>query len=210
MNQNLLRMKKNVKICVFDFETENLNLFTSKPWQFACVQLFNNQVVNSHDIYIKWPNLRISKEAEIITRFDRNKWNEEGRDPKEVFLEINEIFDKADYIAGHNILGYDIHIYRSGCKRLGIKPLPIHKKMIDTLACGKGIKLEIPYNPTDDFLKYQIKMLTNIITKKGFATLSAFAKYYDIQFDETRLHDALYDVELNAEVLKKMLWNIEI
>lgn len=210
MNQNLLRMKRNVKMCVFDFETENLNLFTSQPWQFACVQAFDGNIVNKRDIYIKWPTLNISKEAEIITRFDRARWEREGRDPKEVFLEINDVFDASDFIAGHNVLGYDIHIYRNACKRLGIKPLPIHKKMIDTLACGKGLKLEVLYKPEDNFLNYQKRLLNQIIMKKGFATLTAFCKYYDIKVDETRLHDALYDVEVNYQVLKKMLWNIEI
>ena len=32
----------------------------------------------------------------------------------------------------------------------------------------------------------------------------------DIQFDAKKLHDALYDIEKNYEVFKKLIWNIEI
>ncbi len=213
MNEHLLRMDKNATFCVFDFETEDLNLFSALPWQFACVVGTTKGILRKRDVLLKWPNLNISREAEQITRFDREKWKREGRDPKEMFLKINEEFDKADWIAGHNILGYDIHIYRRSCRRLGIKALPIHKKFIDTFPCGKGIKLELFYKPEDDFQSYQNQMLNLLnatVKKRGFATLSTFAKLYKINVDESRLHDALYDVEINYQVLLKMLWSIEI
>ncbi len=138
------------------------------------------------------------------------RWEANAINPKKAFEIIHSEFEAADYICGHNILGYDIHVYRSSCRRLGIKPYPIQNKILDTMACGKGIKLEIFYKPEDDFLSYQIRMVNNIIIKKGFATLTAFAKLYDIPTDETKLHDALYDVEINYQVLKKMLWQIEL
>jgi len=210
MNEHLLRMKRDVRFCVFDFETEDLNLFTSKPWQFACVVGMNGRVIQKKDIYVRWADLNISREAEQITRFNHLYWEAHARDPKEVFEEINEEFDKADWIVGHNILGYDIHVYRNSCRKLGIKPLPIHKKMLDTYACGKGIKLEAFYKPSDDFRNYQIRLLNERVMKRGFATLNAFSKLYDIPTDESKLHDALYDVEINYEVFKKMIWNIEI
>ncbi len=210
MNEHLLRMNKKAKFCIFDFETEDLNLYSSKPWQFACVCATQEAIHKKVDVFLKWDNLNISKEAEIITRFDRLRWEAHGKDPKEVFLKINEEFDKADWIGGHNILGYDIHVYRRCCRRLGIKALPIQKKMIDSFACGKGLKLDLFFKPGDKFLSYQIRLLNNIVMKKGFATLAAFAKLYDIPTDESKLHDALYDVEINWEVLKKMLWQIEV
>lgn len=210
MNEHLLRMRNDVKFCVFDFETEDLNLHTTKPWQFACVVATNQVIIRKHDIYIKWPNLNVSKEAEQITRFNINHWREIAIEPRDAFETINQEFDAADYICGHNVLGYDIHVYRSSCRKLGIKPFPIHLKMLDTLCLGKGIKLEIPIQPTDDVLQYQLRMLHTKVEKRGFATLSAFCKHYEIKTDEKRLHDALYDVTINREVLKKMLWNVEI
>jgi DNA polymerase III epsilon subunit-like protein len=210
MNEHLLRMNKKAKFCVFDFETEDLNLYTAKPWQFACVVGTNDCIIRKHDMLLRWPDLNISKEAEQITRFDRLKWEAHSIDPKKVFETIHNEFEEADWIAGHNILGYDIHVYRSSCRRLGIKPYPIEKKAIDTMACGKGIKLEIFYKPGQKFLSYQMQLADFPVIKRGFATLSTFAKLYDIHTEENRLHDALYDVTINFEVLKKMLWQIEI
>lgn len=210
MNEHLLRMNKDVKYCIFDFETEDLNLYSSKPWQFACVVGTNKTIFRKHDIMIRWDKLNISREAEVITRFNRFDWEARAEDPKKTFELINEEFDKADWIGGHNVLGYDIHIYRRCCRRLGIKALPIHKKMIDTFPCGKGIKMDIPYKNGDNFLSYQIRLLNEIVIKKGYATLTAFAKLYDITLDESKLHDALYDVEINYQVLMKMLWQVEI
>lgn len=210
MNEHLLRMNKKAKFCVFDFETEDLNLYSAKPWQFACVVGTQDCIIRKHDLLLRWKDLNISKEAEQITRFDRLKWEAHAVDPKKVFELIHEEFEAADYICGHNILGYDIHVYRSACRKLGIKPYPLQKKAIDTMACGKGIKLEIFYKPGEKFLSYQIRMANNIVAKRGFATLAAFAKLYDIPTDENKLHDALYDVTINYEVLKKMLWQIEV
>lgn len=210
MNEHLLRMKKNVKFCVFDFETEDLNLYSAKPWQFACVVGTNQTILRKHDILLRWKSLNISREAEQITRFDRMKWEANAIEPNKAFELMHAEFEAADYIAGHNILGYDIHVYRSACRRLGIKPYPIQNKAIDTLPCGKGIKLEIFYKAGENFLSYQLRMANNRVVKKGFATLTAFAKLYDIPLEEGKLHDALYDVQINYEVLKKMLWQIEI
>lgn len=210
MNEHLLRSNKAAKFCVFDFETEDLNLFSAQPWQFACVSATQDTVFRKHNLLLRWPNLNISKGAEQVTRFNRLTWEANAIDPNKAFEIINAEFDAADWIGGHNIFGYDIHIYRSSCRRLGIKPLPIHKKFIDTMACGKGIKLELHYQPSEKFIRYQMRMVNNIILKKGFATLTAFAKLYGIEIDETKTHDALYDVEINYQVLKKMLWQVEV
>ena len=210
MNEQFLRFNKSAKFATFDFETECLNLYTAKPWQFACVVGTNNSIVRKHDLLIRWDDLNISREAEQITRFDRLKWEAHAVEPKEAFELMNNEFEEADYIVGHNILGYDIPVYRSACRKLGIKPYPIEKKAFDTMACGKGIKLEIFYKPGQNFLSYQLQLANFPVMKRGFATLTAFAKLFDIPLEEGRLHDALYDVTINYEVLKKMLWQIEI
>jgi len=209
MNEHLLRMKKDTKFCVFDFEAEDLNLYSAKPFQFACVVGTQNRIIRRHNLFIKWDNFNISREAEMITRFDYQQWQRDAQDARQVFELINKEFEEADWIGGHNLLGYDIHVYRRACERLGLKPVAIERKLIDTMACGKGIKFERLYKPEENFLKYQIRMANERSPKKGFATLAAFAKLYDIPTDENSLHDALYDVGINYEVLKKMLWQIE-
>ena len=45
---------------------------------------------------------------------------------------------------------------------------------------------------------------------KGRNRLIDLCRQYDIKFNEKKLHDALYDIEKNYEVFKKLIWNIEV
>ena len=210
MNEELLRFNKDATFLVMDFETTGLNLFLSKPWQFACVMGKGGKIFEKHNIFIHWDSLNMEKGAEIATRFDMGAWADKAIPTKEAFKTINEKFEEADYIGGHNLLGYDANIYYSSCERIGVTPYPIHTKILDTLSFGKGIKLETPYRKGEDVMAYQLRMASIIVRKRGFATLSAFADYYDIKFDPDKLHDALEDVSLNYKVLMKMIWDIEL
>ena len=40
--------------------------------------------------------------------------------------------------------------------------------------------------------------------------LGACCTNHDIDFDPSKLHDALYDITQNYKLLKKMLWKIDI
>ena len=212
MNENLLRYKNDLVYSVFDFEGENLNLHTSKPWQFACVTRTQKKILERHDIFIKWPDLNISKDAERITRFDRARWEREGVPPKEAFKTMNGVFEKSDYVGGHNLFGYDIDIYRSMCRVLGIEPLPIHYKTLDTQCLVKSLpeKLDIPFKEGDDLFEWQMKLSNKIVRKVGYATLGASCKIFEVDYDKNKAHDALYDVDVNAQVLMKAIWKIAI
>ena len=212
MNEDLLRYNKEAVFCTYDFEGESLNLYASKPWQFACILATQDKIIEKHDIFIKWPNLNLSKGAEIVTKIDYARWEREGIAPKDALKIINGCFNKGDYIVGHNLLGYDNHIYRSMCRMLKREPLPAHNKILDTFCLMKGLaeRLDIPYQKGSDLLEYQMKMVHKIVRKRGFATLGALCKLFDIDYDKNKAHDALYDVEVNFKAFKKMLWKIEI
>lgn len=212
MNENLLRYKKDAKICVFDFETEDLNLANTKPWQFACVVGTINDILNEYDIYIDWEDLNMSKAAEEITRFDINKWNERKKDAKKVFSWINSIFEKVDYIVGHNIIGFDTHVYYASCYRLGLVPVDITNKILDTSCLIKGLpeKLDIPISKGSNLFEYQMRLYNTVVKKRGFATLGALCKLFDVEYDTSRAHDALMDVRWNYEAFRKLIWKINI
>ena len=85
----------------------------------------------------------------------------------------------------------------------------IAPKMLDTNCLAKGVKFGLKFNPKESLLAYQYKLLHK--RKKGVRTnLKALGKEYEIDFDEEKLHEALYDLELNINVWNKLKWMIEV
>ena len=79
---------------------------------------------------------------------------------------------------------------------------------IDTLCLAKAIYKEVELNG-NDFLSWQFKL--NSFHERGMRlNLGACCKTYEVDFDPTKLHDALYDIKKNYEVFKKMLWKVKI
>ena len=82
-------------------------------------------------------------------------------------------------------------------------------QLVDTLCLAKALKKRIKLNKDDDFLAWQYRL--NHLIERGLAcNLKQCCKDFDVPFDEKKLHDALYDIEVNFEVFKKMIWEIEI
>jgi DNA polymerase III epsilon subunit-like protein len=74
---------------------------------------------------------------------------------------------------------------------------------------ARSVKNEIPYSNSQNIVPWQYKLLN--FRKKGVKTnLKQLCKDYSIDFDESKLHDALYDVIKTYEVFLKMIWDIEI
>ncbi len=214
MDDHLLRYDKEKELVFIDCETMNLclNGCNNLPWQVAMLKVKGDKIIDSRDLYIKWDtDLKISKEAAEITRFDPSKLDKLGIDPKVAFDEVSSWLSSADHIVGHNLLGFDIYILRILYKQSGnpklLKEIP--RKIIDTLSIAKGIKLGLQYNRGDDFLAYQYKMYH--IIKKGLkCNLQALGKEHKIEHDYDRLHDALVDLELNLKVWNVFKWQIDI
>ena len=58
---------------------------------------------------------------------------------------------------------------------------------------------------------YSLKMKFNNFRQRGVKlNLGACCTNHDIDFDPSKLHDALYDITQNYKLLKKMLWKIDI
>ena len=73
-----------------------------------------NNTAAHKDYLIKWDtNLKIGAEAARITRYSQTKMDKEGVSPEEVFPTIKDWLDNADYIVGHNVLGFDIYLIKA-------------------------------------------------------------------------------------------------
>tara|TARA_R110002051_G_scaffold267406_2_gene327360 strand:+ start:107 stop:745 length:639 start_codon:yes stop_codon:yes gene_type:complete len=212
MKKKLLRFEKDKTIVFIDCETFNLclNFAHNLPWQISMLKVQGDHIQSSKDFYIKWDtHLKIGKEAARITRYSDKKMERLGIAPEEAYPTIKDWLDNADYIIGHNILGFDIYLIKGLYEYMGHDYTPLVEKMIDTNCIARGIKSGMDYAPEDDFLEYQYKMVNKRI--KGVRTsLTALGKEYELEHDYDKLHNALVDLELNLKLWNKLKWQIDL
>lgn len=213
MNENLLRFKNKQKYIFFDFETCCLNLgsLDNKPWQLGYIVIENGRVVKKKDCWIHWDDLKMSDAAAKMTGWTREKYTKKASDAKQILEEFESYLYNEEYInVGHNILGFDIYVHGIYRRCLGKSPdYSYVQRSIDTLCLAKAIKNEIQYKNNDQFYSWQYR-LNNMIDRKSKKKLMDLCKDYDIKIDESKLHDAMYDIEQNYEVFKKMIWEVSI
>ena len=214
MDGHLLRFNKKARYCFVDVETFNLclNMEYNRPWQYGIVELVGEEVVNREEILVKWPEsdtVKCSDDAARINHYNEYTVSTKGISPIEAWRILDEMFKKADYIVGHNILGFDTYLIRDHYNQCVKDWHFIMPKILDTRALILGIKTGYKYKQGDDLLRYQYQLINT--PHKGVKTsLSALLKEYEIDFDPERLHDAVYDIEKNAELWNKMKYEIEI
>lgn len=213
MNENLLRFKKNQNYLFFDFETCCLNLgsLDNKPWQLGFIVINNGKIVKKKDYWIRWSDLKMSEAAAKMTGWTQVMYDKKAEDAKGILAEFEHyLYDESYINVGHNILGFDIYIHGIFRRCLGKKPdYSYIQRSIDTLCLAKAIKNEIKFSKNDNFFNWQYR-LNNMMDRKTKKRLIDLCKDYDIKIDPDKLHDAMYDIEQNYEVFKKMLWEVEI
>jgi DNA polymerase III epsilon subunit-like protein len=213
MNENLLRFNKNQNYLFFDFETCCLNLgsLDNKPWQLGFIVINKGKIVKKKDYWIHWDDLKMSDAAAKMTGWTQVMYNKKAEDAKKILAEFEHyLYDESYINVGHNILGFDIYIHGIFRRCLGKNPdYSYIKRSIDTLCLAKAIKNEIKFSQNDNFFNWQYR-LNNMIDRKSKKKLMDLCKDYDISIDESKLHDAMYDIEQNYEVFKKMLWEVNI
>lgn len=218
LGSNLLRFNKNQKFLLPDFETEGLNLRHSKPWQlsFLTFDLYNNY--EEFDFYIKWDDLNISREAAAATGFNLLEYKQRAKDPREVLEEFESFLTNKEYrVVWHNGLGFDSMIHNVLRQQLGLKSnydylYDREFSCYDTLALSKAFKLGIPpdISSSNAFLAWQYRVL-GIRTERSVKTnLGAMGKEFNIDFNQDDLHDALFDIRLNREIFRKLIFSLDI
>lgn len=213
MKENLLRFNNDQKYMIFDFETCSLNLgsLSNKPWQLAFALAKGKQIYKKFNYLIKWDDLELSKDARRITNFSDAKYEKGAVDPLMVLNEFEKHLYSDEYLVlGHNILGFDIYIHGIFRQLLGKKPdYSYINRCIDTLSLAKAIKKDISIDKSECFIEWQYKLI-NFFKKRMGVSIGALCKSYSLDFDSSKLHDALYDIDVNFQIFQKQLWQLEV
>lgn len=209
-DQNLLKFNLDKKkFVVFDFEGE-LNLFYSTPFQLGFIVLEGKKIVEEHDYYIKWPNLRISNFVKQYAGFIPSRMEKEGKDPLEVFTKFEKYVNNPDYIlVGANVLGFDTMLTYNCLKRLGLKhSYDFLNRVYDVNALFKCYKLGWKID-NENLLAQQYS--ANDLKVKGLkSNVSFVAKEFGIPFDEERMHDGLYDTRIISQNFFELIKKIDV
>lgn len=212
MDDHLLRFQNNKMFVFIDFETLNLCLSFANnlPWQVAMIRSVAGKEVESKSFYIKWDtHLQISDGAAKITRYSQTTVDKQGVTPDVAFKAMYNWLDSADYIVGHNILGFDLYLLRDYCKMMGKPYEHLTSKILDTNALAKSVKYDLPFKPTDRIMEHQYRLSNEY--RKGIKTnLKALGKENNIEHDYETLHEALSDLRLNLKVWNCIKFHISI
>ena len=205
--EELLRYNFKQRYVVFDTETEGLNLITSKPWQIAWIECEGKKVIKKHNRFIKWDDLNVSPEAARVTGFNRDHYESVAEDPAIVWKDFEKsIYNDNNIIVGQNILGYDIYILSVWLRNIGKRIC--HENYINRCFDTKAVAMAIAKNnknpDKNDLLAWQLRYLN--YRERGLKTNQKYLlQNYGIDFDESKLHDALYDIEKNFEIFQKQI-----
>ena len=210
MKSELLRFDYQQKYVIFDAETEGLNLVNSKPWQMAWIVAQGDKILEKFDINIKWDNLIVSDGAAKITGFSYHEHEKKAIDAKKAFdLFSKYLYDPQYKLIGQNVLGFDVYMVNVWRKLIGLKSdYSFVDRIIDTRCLAMAIAKQIPVQH-DNFMSWQYKLL-NHRDKTVKASQLALLKQYGIEFDASKLHSALYDVEMTYKIFKKQIYDIEV
>jgi len=215
MDGHLLRYRQDVKYALIDLETFNLCLSFkyNRPWQVGIISVQGDRVMDAKDIRITWPDaphLSIGAEAAKITKFDAALHKKLAVFPDEAFKRFWPMLEEADYIIMHNGLKFDLYLLKDYAKMMGRDWKWMMPKIIDTKAIAQGVKMGIPYIPSNgSFMEYQYRM-ANIVARGIKTRLELLGREYGITHDYDKLHDAIVDLELNLKVWNKLKFQIEI
>jgi len=167
------------------------------------------QVIETHDLYLWWPDFKISKGAAVITNFDYQKYKDRAEDPKKVFEEFGDIIYNKDIInVAHNGIGLDCFQIDSWRRGIGLKTdYSFLNHYLDTNCLSKAQKLGL--EPQYPLLIWLYKL--HSIIRKGLKTnLTLLSKEYELNVDPSKFHGALFDSEITRQILLKLIWQLEI
>jgi len=212
IGSELLRFQDNQKYILFDYETEGLNLFASRPWQLSyaiCNSRYIEKVITRYPLF---KDINVSDDAARITRFDKKKYLQIGEDPAIVLRDFEELAMDPNYLLlGHNLMGFDNYVWQTLCRLQGKSiDWSFVARVVDTLCLSRAYRHQIAPD-LKDFTAWQYKMLTLRTKGKGFgASLGAMAREFQIPYDERLAHDATYDCNINHKVFQKLIWSVEV
>ncbi len=214
------------KYITFDTETEGLNLHNSRPWQLAWNRAKGNKSLNAENRFLYWSDLKVSRDAARITGFDIDFYENIGRDnhkykifgkefkaenPEVVLNDFEkELYDPKNIIVGQNLLGYDVYIIATLQRICGKKQdFSYLSRIYDTRPLGMAYREGLTKPKNCDMLSWQYKILNDASLKAKVSQLAQL-KFLGIEFDETKLHDALYDNEMCFQIFQAHKKNLSL
>jgi len=194
----------NQKYIVFDTETEGLNLHSSRPWQLAWIVCEGNRVIERHDRYISFKNLEISPYVEHLTGFSWDYYDKVKESPVKVWGDFKKyLYDPQYKVIGQNLLGFDVYMIAELQRMLGEDPdYSYLNRIYDTRALGKACREELR-KPKNNFLSWQYKIIHDR-SLKSKVSQKQLLKYFGIDFEEEKLHNAMYDIEMCYKVFVEL------
>ena len=203
-------LPSNQKYLVFDTETEGLNLFSSKTWQLSWIVCQGNKILETHDEFIIHKELNIPEVVKKITGFNWDTYNRKAKPLDEVWSKFEKyIFDSQYVVVGQNLLGFDVYMLAVLQRLLGQEPdysyLP---RILDTRALGKAYREELE-RPKGNLLSWQYKII-NDRSLKAKVSQNQLLKFFDIEFDESKLHNALYDIKMCYQIFLKLKKHMDL
>tara|TARA_R100000734_G_C3266378_1_gene63552 strand:+ start:16 stop:630 length:615 start_codon:yes stop_codon:yes gene_type:complete len=190
----------NQKYLVIDTETEGLNLHSSKTWQLSWIVCQGNKILEEHDEFISHKNLNIPEVVKKMTGFNWDKYNKKSKSLTKVWSKFEDyLYDPQYIIVGQNLLGFDVYMLALLQKMLGQQPdYSYLSRIYDTRALAKAYRENLD-KPKDNMLSWQYKLI-NERSLKAKVSQGTLLKFFDIDHDESKLHDALYDIKKCFEV----------
>ena len=194
----------NQKYLVFDTETEGLNLHSSKTWQLSWLICEGNKITEEYDEFISHKELVIPEIVKKITGFNWDKYNKRSKPLSQVWSKFeNYLYDPQYIIIGQNLLGFDVYMLGILQRLLGKEPdYSYISRIYDTRALGKAYRENLD-KPKNNFLSWQYKVI-NDRSMKAKASQGQLLKFFGIEHDPSKLHDALYDIKMCFEIFSEL------
>lgn len=204
----LKRYQTDRRYIASDFETTGLNLFASIPWDISWLIADAKQVYEREQHYLWFPDLKVSAQAAMITRFNYQIYKDRAEDPRKVLDRYEErLFDTSLDVVGQNFF-YDGDIHKTLRRVCGLpyEPYSWMPRLIDTNCLSKAYRLGIQPDRAN-FLAWLYKMKS--IHSKLKTRLGTMCEELGIPFDNNQAHNSLYDIDKTRELYEKLKWCIE-
>jgi len=198
-------LKHNQKYLIIDTETDGLRLTNVKPWQIAWSLADGSRITKVYNEYLDFPDLEISDTIAKLTGFSWQEYHKRKKPPQEVWNMLKkDLFDTDRIVIGQNLLGFDIFVLASLQKYLGeIPDYSYIGRIYDTRPLGKAYKENLTKPTTGDFLSWQYKVVHDRSLKAKSSQLFQL-KNLGIEFEESKLHDAEYDIEMTFKIFLEL------